>query len=159
MLGVGHCQDRRPHQMSGGEQQRAAIAVALANAPAVILADEPTGELDSATAEQVFEAFRTANDELGTTVVVVTHDLAVASAVRRTVALRDGRTASEVVRRTTIDEHGRESVTASEYATVDRAGRLQLPRDFTEALDIRDRVLLELEPDHITLRPDRPTPG
>ncbi|WP_405733324.1 AbrB/MazE/SpoVT family DNA-binding domain-containing protein [Streptomyces sp. NBC_01537] len=77
---------------------------------------------------------------------MVTHDLAVAS--------RDGRTASEVVRRTTIDEHGRESVTASEYATVDRAGRLELPRDFTEALDICDRVLLELEPDHITLRPD-----
>ncbi|MDX6313843.1 MAG: lipoprotein-releasing system ATP-binding protein [Streptomyces sp.] len=158
MLGVAHCRDRRPHQMSGGEQQRTAIAVALANSPSVILADEPTGELDSATADQVFDAFRTANEELGTTVVVVTHDLAVASAVRRTVALRDGRIASEVVRHTTVDERGQESVTAREYATVDRSGRLQLPRDFTEALDIRERVLLELEPDHIAVRPDLHAP-
>ncbi len=156
MLGVGYCHDRRPGQMSGGEQQRAAIAVALANNPSVILADEPTGELDSATGEQVFASFRTANEELGTTVVVVTHDHAVADAVRRTVAIRDGRTASEVVRRTEVDEHGQESVVAREYATVDRAGRLQIPRDYADALDIRSRVLLELEPDHIGVWPDRP---
>lgn len=154
MLGVAHCRDRHPGQMSGGEQQRAAIAVALANNPSVVLADEPTGELDSATAEQVFGSFRTANEQLGTTVVVVTHDQSVADAVHRTVAIRDGRTASEVVRRTEIDEHGRESVVAREYATVDRAGRLQLPQDYTEALEIRRRVLLELQPDHITVRPD-----
>jgi ABC-type lipoprotein export system ATPase subunit len=153
-LGVAHCRDRRPHQMSGGEQQCAAIAVALANSPSLILADEPTGELDSATGEQIFAAFRTANEELGTTIVIVTHDSAVASAVRRTVAIRDGRTASETLRRTTVDEHGRESVTAREYTTVDRAGRLQLPRDFTDALGIRHRVALELQPDHITVRPD-----
>jgi ABC-type lipoprotein export system ATPase subunit len=156
MLGVGYCHDRHPGQMSGGEQQRAAIAVALANNPAVILADEPTGELDSATGEQVFAAFRTANEELGTTVVVVTHDHAVADAVRRTVAIRDGRTASEVVRHTEVDEHGQESVVAREYATLDRAGRLQLPRDYTEALSLHSRVLLELEPDHIGVWPDRP---
>ena len=155
MLGVGYCHDRHPGQMSGGEQQRAAIAVALANNPSVILADEPTGELDSATGEQVFASFRTANEELGTTVVVVTHDHAVADAVRRTVAIRDGRTASEVVRRTEVDEHGQESVVAREYSTVDRAGRLQLPRDYTDALAIRSRVLLELEPDHIGVWPDR----
>jgi putative ABC transport system ATP-binding protein len=159
MLGVGYCHDRHPGQMSGGEQQRAAIAVALANNPSVVLADEPTGELDSATAEQVCASFRTANEELGTTVVVVTHDHAVADAVRRTVAIRDGRTASEVVRHTEVDEHGRESSVAREYATVDRAGRLQLPRDYTEALDIRCRVLLELEPDHIQIWPDRPPAG
>ena len=157
MLGVGYCHDRHPGQMSGGEQQRAAIAVALANNPSVILADEPTGELDSATGEQVFASFRTANEELGTTVVVVTHDHAVANAVRRTVAIRDGRTASEVVRHTEVDEHGQESVVAREYATVDRAGRLQLPRDYTDALDIRSRVLLELETDHIGVWPDRPS--
>ena len=155
MLGVGYCHDRHPGQMSGGEQQRAAIAVALANNPSVVLADEPTGELDSATGEQVFASFRTANEELGTTVVVVTHDHAVANAVRRTVAIRDGRTASEVVRHTEVDEHGQESVVAREYATVDRAGRLQLPRDYTDTLDIRNRVLLELETDHIGVWPDR----
>jgi ABC-type lipoprotein export system ATPase subunit len=155
MTGVAHCRDRRPHQMSGGEQQRTAIAVALANHPALVLADEPTGQLDSATAEQVFATFHTVNEELGTTVVLVTHDTAVASAVHRTVAIRDGRTASEVLRRTTTDDQGRTMTTAREYATVDRAGRLQLPGDFTQALEIRDRVLLELEPDHITVRPDQ----
>ncbi|MFF3910386.1 ATP-binding cassette domain-containing protein [Streptomyces sp. NPDC001848] len=155
MAGVAHCRDRRPHQMSGGEQQRTAIAVALANHPALVLADEPTGQLDSTTAEQVFATFRTVNEELGTTVVLVTHDTAVASAVHRTVAIRDGRTASEVLRRTTTDDDGRTTTTAREYATVDRAGRLQLPQDFTQALDIRDRVLLELEPDHIAVRPDK----
>ncbi|WP_406272871.1 ATP-binding cassette domain-containing protein [Actinacidiphila glaucinigra] len=154
MMGVGHCADRRPQQMSGGEQQRTAIAVALANHPSLVLADEPTGQLDSATGEQVFAAFRTANEELGTTIVVVTHDQAVATAVDRTVAIRDGRTASEVVRRTSVDDEGRTTVHASEYATVDRSGRLQLPRDYTHALDIRNRVMLELEPDHIAIRPD-----
>ena len=77
MLGVAHCAGRRPDQMSGGEQQRVAIAVALANSPRVLLADEPTGELDSATAASVFGALQTANAELGVTVLVVTHDPAV----------------------------------------------------------------------------------
>ncbi|MFJ4844684.1 MULTISPECIES: ABC transporter ATP-binding protein [unclassified Streptomyces] len=154
LVGVSHCADRRPQQMSGGEQQRTAIAVALANHPALVLADEPTGQLDSATADQVFGAFRAVNQELGTTVVIVTHDQAVAQAVDRTVAIRDGRTASEVLRRTTVDDEGNTTTHAREYATVDRAGRLQLPRDFTTALDIRRRVLLDLEPDHIEVRPD-----
>jgi ABC-type lipoprotein export system ATPase subunit len=158
MLGVAHCADRRPAQMSGGEQQRVAIGVALANSPAVVLADEPTGELDSATAEQIFGAFRTANQELGTTVVIVTHDHTVADAVDRTVAIRDGRTATEVLRRTEVDEHGRTAVVAREYSTVDRVGRLQLPRDYVTALRIDKRVLLELEPDHIAVRPDAPPP-
>ncbi|WP_406271856.1 ABC transporter ATP-binding protein [Actinacidiphila glaucinigra] len=154
MLGIAHCADRRPQQMSGGEQQRTAVAVALANHPALVLADEPTGQLDSANAEQVFAAFRTANQELGTTVVIVTHDQAVAQAVDRTVAIRDGRTASEVLRHTTVDDQGNTITHAREYATVDRAGRLQLPGDFATALDIRHRVLLDLEPDHIEVRPD-----
>lgn len=155
LLGVADCRDRRPHQMSGGQQQRVAIAVALVNSPAVLLADEPTGELDSGTAEQIFAAFRTANESLGTTVVIVTHDQAVASEVRRTVAIRDGRTSTEVLRRTEVDAAtGREAVVAREYAMLDRAGRLQLPADYTEALGMRDRVALELEPDHITVRPD-----
>ena len=160
LLGVAHCHDRRPDRMSGGEQQRTAIAVALANEPSLVLADEPTGELDSAAAEQVLAAFRTVNEELGTTVVVVTHDQTVASAVRRTVAVRDGLTASEVLRRTTLGEDGGEAVTAHEYATIDRSGRLQLPRRFTEALAIERRVVLGLLPDHITVRPgDVPAAG
>ncbi|GAA2245508.1 ABC transporter ATP-binding protein [Streptomyces amakusaensis] len=157
LLGVAECRDRRPHQMSGGQQQRVAIAVALANEPSVLLADEPTGELDSQTAEQIFAAFRTANEELGTTIVIVTHDQAVAAEVRRTVAIRDGRTSTEILRRTEVDTAtGRESVVAREYAMLDRAGRLQLPEEYTRALGMRDRVLLGLEPDRIEIRPDTP---
>ncbi|MBL1105101.1 ABC transporter ATP-binding protein [Streptomyces sp. 5-8] len=155
LLQVADCRDRRPQQMSGGQQQRVAIAVALANAPAVLLADEPTGELDSQTATQIFEAFRTANETLGTTIVIVTHDQAVAGEVRRTVAIRDGRTSTEVLRRSEIDAAtGHETVVAREYAMLDRAGRLQLPADYLRALDMRDRVALELESDHIGVWPD-----
>ncbi|PWJ07382.1 ABC transporter [Streptomyces sp. NWU49] len=155
LLEVADCRDRRPHQMSGGQQQRVAIAVALANDPSVLLADEPTGELDSHTAEQIFAAFRTANERLGTTVVIVTHDQAVAGEVRRTVAIRDGRTSTEVLRRSEVDATtGHETVVAREYAMLDRAGRLQLPAEYTRALGMRDRVALELEPDHIGVWPD-----
>ncbi|MEU9518394.1 ABC transporter ATP-binding protein [Streptomyces sp. NPDC048224] len=155
LMGVADCRDRRPRQLSGGQQQRVAIAVALAGAPSLLLADEPTGELDSHTAEQIFAAFRTANEQLGTTVVIVTHDQAVAGEVRRTVAIRDGRTSTEVLRRSEVDaETGHETVVAREYAMLDRAGRLQLPADYTTALGMRDRVALELEADHIAVRPD-----
>jgi len=158
LLGVGHRHDHRPSEMSGGEQQRVALAVALANRPHVLLADEPTGELDEATSDEVFAAIRTANRELGVTVLIVTHDPLVSEQVDRTVAMRDGRTASEVLRRTEVDEHGREQVIAEEYAVLDRVGRLQLPRDFVGALGLADRVRLELEPDHIGVWPGRRAP-
>jgi ABC-type lipoprotein export system ATPase subunit len=149
LLGIGYCRDRRPSEISGGEQQRCAIAVAVANRPEVLFADEPTGELDSATASEVFAALRSINTELGTTVVIVTHDPAVAEHVDRTVAIRDGRTSSEVLRRTEVTADGRERVIAEEYAVLDRAGRVQLPRDFVTTLGLHERVRLELEPDHV----------
>jgi ABC-type lipoprotein export system ATPase subunit len=155
-LGISHCANRTPERMSGGEQQRAAIATALANQPSVLLADEPTGELDSSTAQEVFSALQTANSELGTTVLVVTHDPAVSSQVRRTIAIRDGRTSTETIRQAATDEHGRTAVHAREYAVLDRAGRLQLPRDMMERLGMRDRVELQEEPDHIGVWPDSP---
>ncbi|GIG19617.1 ABC transporter ATP-binding protein [Cellulomonas chitinilytica] len=158
VLGVGYCADRRPAQMSGGEQQRVAIAVALANSPEVLFADEPTGELDTATSHDVLEGLRTVNRELGTTVVVVTHDAGVSEHVQRTVAIRDGRTSSEVVRRTHTAEDGTESVVAEEYAVLDRAGRVQLPREYRQTLDLVGRVRLALESSHVSVWPDRPTP-
>ncbi|MEZ0447966.1 ABC transporter ATP-binding protein [Cellulomonas sp. ICMP 17802] len=158
VLGVGYCAQRRPGQMSGGEQQRVAIAVALANAPQVLFADEPTGELDSATSHDVLEGLRTVNRELGTTVVVVTHDPGVSEHVQRTVAIRDGRTSSETVRRTHTREDGTEHVVAEELAVLDRAGRVQLPKDYRDALNLVGRVRLALEESHVSLWPDRPVP-
>lgn len=152
LLGVSHCADRRPVEMSGGEQQRVSIAVALANQPRLLLADEPTGELDSQTAAEVFAALRTVNQELGATVVIVTHDAAVSEQVARTVAIRDGRTSSEVLRsEETADAPG----TAEEYAVMDRAGRVQLPREYREALDLTRRVRLALAEDRVEIRSDR----
>nr|WP_210728428.1 ABC transporter ATP-binding protein [Cellulomonas septica] len=146
LVGVGHVADRRPQEMSGGEQQRVAIATALANAPQLLLADEPTGELDTTTTQEVFETLRTVNRESGTTVVVVTHDPAVSSLVERTVAIRDGRTSSEVLRRETDGD-----VVHEEYAVMDRAGRLQVPREYREALALTSRVRLVLEADHLAV--------
>jgi ABC-type lipoprotein export system ATPase subunit len=157
VLGLADCAGRTPAQMSGGEQQRTAIATALANNPRVLLADEPTGELDSATAREVFGALQTANTELGVTVVVVTHDPAVSAQVRRTIAIRDGRTSSETLRHDVADEHGNATRHAVEYAVLDRAGRVQLPREMTEPLGMRDRVRLQQDADHIGVWPDRPS--
>ena len=156
LLDVGDRAGHRPQEMSGGEQQRVALAVALANSPKVLLADEPTGELDEATSHEVFDAIRAVNTELGVTVLVVTHDPLVSEQVDRTVAIRDGRTSTEVLRRTELDEHGRERVVAREYAVLDRAGRMQLPQDFVGALGLRDLVRLELEPDHVGVWPGGP---
>jgi ABC-type lipoprotein export system ATPase subunit len=153
-LGVTDCADRRPEQLSGGQQMRVAIAVALANEPRVLLADEPTGELDTATAAEVFAALRDVNRRFGVTVVVVTHDPEVSGQVERTVAIRDGRTSSEVLRRTATNSDGDQHVIAEEYAVMDRAGRVQVPRDYREALALTRRVRLALEADHVTIRPD-----
>jgi ABC-type lipoprotein export system ATPase subunit len=159
VLGVAHCADRVPSRMSGGEQQRAAIATALANDPKLLLADEPTGELDSKTAQDVFGALQTANAELGATVLVVTHDPAVSHQVQRTVAIRDGRTSSETLRHDAADELGNTVRQAVEYAVLDRAGRVQLPRDMVEQHQMRDRVRVESAQDHIGVWADRPGAG
>jgi ABC-type glutathione transport system ATPase component len=144
--------------MSGGEQQRAAIAVALVNQPKVLLADEPTGELDTATAAEVFGALQTANRELGVTVLIVTHDPAVSSVVRRVVAIRDGRTSTEIAPAGHHGDDGEVAQHAVEYAVLDRAGRLQLPKEMTEPLGMQDLVRLEgrTRPHRRLARPARP---
>jgi len=156
LVGLAARADHGPERLSGGEQQRVAIAVALANKPVVLLADEPTGELDSTTSAEVFSLLRRVNAELGTTIVVVTHDPLVSEQVQRTVSIRDGRTSTETFRRTEQTDEGDHRVIAEEFAVLDRAGRLQLPRSHVEALELRNRVRLRLEEDHVGIWPDSP---
>jgi putative ABC transport system ATP-binding protein len=94
-VGLGDRRGHRPTQLSGGEQQRVAIARALANEPALLLADEPTGELDAATGEKLLALFGQLNRD-GTTLVFVTHDSVVANTARRVIRLLDGRVATDV---------------------------------------------------------------
>jgi ABC-type lipoprotein export system ATPase subunit len=155
LVGLADRAGHRPDRLSGGEQQRVAVAVALANAPHVLLADEPTGELDSTTSGEVFDVLRQVNRELGTTIVIVTHDALVSDHVARTVTIRDGRTSSMTVRRTQRSDDGDHQIIAEEFAVLDKAGRLQLPRAHIEALALADRVRLRLEPDHVGVFPDR----
>ena len=103
MVGLAALGSKRPFQLSGGEQQRVAIAVALANSPILLLADEPTGEVDSLTAQELLDVLRQINRELGQTMILVTHDTAVAARVDRTLAIRDGHTSAEMIRRNTVN--------------------------------------------------------
>jgi ABC-type lipoprotein export system ATPase subunit len=155
-VGLGDRLNHLPDRLSGGEQQRVAIAVAMANRPALLLADEPTGEVDSEAAATIFEALRALNAETGVTVVIVTHDYAVASRVDRVVGFRDGRTSIEVLRRRGEDGL---PLTEEEFAILDRFGRLQLPQAYVEALDMKDRVKLALRDDHVGVYPDRNAQG
>ena len=95
VVGLGARHDHRPTELSGGEQQRVAIARALVNEPAVILADEPTGELDSTTSETLVATLRGLNRERGVTIIIVTHDAGVAGATDRVVRLSDGRVVAD----------------------------------------------------------------
>lgn len=151
-VGLGDRLNHQPDRLSGGEQQRVAIAVAMANRPALLLADEPTGEVDSEASTAIFHVLRALNEQFGVTVVVVTHDYNVASRVDRVVGFRDGRTSIEVLRRRGEDGA---SLTEEEFAILDRAGRLQLPQAYIEALEMRDRVKLRLREDHVGVYPDR----
>jgi ABC-type lipoprotein export system ATPase subunit len=143
LVGLGPRMHHRPDRLSGGEQQRGALAVALANDPPLLLADEPTGELDSATAKDVLGLLRNLNRELGLTTIVVTHDHVVAESMDRSVAIRDGRTSTEVV-------HAEE---AEETVIIDSVGRLQIPRPLLEAIDFGGRARVHLAEGHIELWP------
>ena len=148
------------HQLSGGEQQRVAIAISLCNRPKLLLADEPTGSVDTRTSDQIMDIFRNLNKELGVTIVIVTHDLSLASKVDRVVAIRDGMTSSEFIKRNpnlSFDggfsgkkamEEGHE-----EYVVLDRAGRLQIPREYLQALQIGSKATLDFDGEKIIIKP------
>jgi ABC-type lipoprotein export system ATPase subunit len=157
--------DHRKHrlaQLSGGQQQRVAIAVALANRPQILLGDEPTGEVDSGTAQEILALFRRLNEQYGLTTVVVTHDPQIARTVDRVVTIRDGSTSSETVRRVADVEaalaQGAQEASAAmhvyeEFVVVDAAGRLQIPPDLRAELGITDRVTLEPADGGVLIRP------
>jgi|YNPNPStandDraft_1061719.scaffolds.fasta_scaffold07071_3 putative ABC transport system ATP-binding protein len=169
------------HQLSGGEQQRTAIGVALANKPVLLLADEPTGEVDTATAQTILNTLRYLNETYNLTIVTVTHDPRIADQVDRVVAIRDGKTSSERIRRVLTTPEAvisavtemsskapeaeqeapaeqpappmEEQVTYHEYVVVDAAGRLQIPREYLEKLGITDRAQVDLVEEGILIRP------
>ena len=141
---MGH----RLEELSGGEQQRVAIAIALANNPRLLLADEPTGELDTATAQTIYDLLRILNKDLGLTMIIVRHDPGIAKHVDRVVAVRDGKLASETVRVQKSDG-GEHHV---ELSVLDAAGRVQLPREYLEQFNIKRRVLIETTAEGILIR-------
>ena len=153
-VNLEHRHDHHPEQLSGGEQQRVSIAVALANRPPLLLADEPTGELDAIGADSVYEVLGDLNARYGVTVIIVTHDPEIASRVNRVVAIRDGRTSMEIFRR--VERTGGVThVVHDEYVLVDSAGRLQVPREFLDRLSISERAKLFLGEGRVEVLPDR----
>ncbi len=151
--------DRASHQLtslSGGEQQRLALAIALANDPPLILADEPTGELDVRTANHIFDLFNRLAYDLHKTVVIVSHDPAIKHHVGRVIGIRDGRTSTETVRQRPADNNGADT-THHEYTVLDNAGRLQLPADVVEELGLRGRVVIERIHDGVVIRSNHPS--
>lgn len=151
-VGLGHRLRHRVGQLSGGEQQRVAISISLALSPPLLLADEPTGEVDTQTANTIYDTFRNINEEFGTTIIIVSHDPNVAYRVDRVVAIRDGRTSTETVRRINLDE-GQEEISHDEYVVLDSAGRLQIPQEYLEQFGIRDRAIVEMSDDGIVVKP------
>ena len=154
LMGMGHRMGHTPEKLSGGEQQRVAIGVALANHPPLLLADEPTGELDDATAGEILDLFGTVNQELNTTIVIVTHDPDIAYKVGRVVLVRDGKTSTEIRRRVSyqrITGDAEADAALEEFTLVDGAGRVQIPREMLEELKIRDRARLVVEDGKLTV--------
>jgi ABC-type lipoprotein export system ATPase subunit/antitoxin component of MazEF toxin-antitoxin module len=160
-VGLWEHRAHRLVQLSGGQQQRVAIAVAMANHPDLLLADEPTGELDSTTAQQILQLLQQMNERYGLTTIIVTHDPHIARAVNRVVTIRDGRISSETIRREDdVASALTAGITAShaphvfdEYLVVDEGGHLQLPHDLAERAGIGDRVTLELKEDGLLIKP------
>ena len=143
LVGMSHRKFSRMNQLSGGEQQRIAIAIALANKPKLLLADEPTGSVDRKTADYIFDLFKRLNQEMGQTIIIVTHDVELSKKVARVVAIRDGKISSERILKEHYTNLGNgeinwmEEETQDEYSIVDRAGRIQIPRNMHDTLELK----------------------
>ncbi len=160
IVGMSHRKNSRLGELSGGEQQRVAIAIALANNPKLLLADEPTGSVDKDTADRIFDIFRKLSTEMGVTVVIVTHDVRLSKKVNRVVAIRDGRISSErILREQYKDVFTSDNIswgneeTQDEYVILDRAGRLQIPEKLLKKLELKDnKVTVGFEEGVLTIR-------
>ena len=153
LVGMEHKRDSYPSQMSGGEQQRIAIAVALANEPEILLADEPTGAVDTKTSSQIQDLFRQLNRKLGLTIIIVTHDMKLAHKVDRVVMISDGKISTEKI----LKQHYRDMIdgmenpdmtdeTHEEYSVLDKAHRVQLSDDMLAAAGIdTNKVKVHIE--------------
>ena len=156
LVGLSHRMNHTPEKLSGGEQQRVAIGVALANHPPLLLADEPTGELDDATAGEVLDLFETVNQDLNTTVLIVTHDPDIAYKVGRVVMIRDGKMSTEIRRKVTfqrVTPSGEGPEELEEFTLVDGAGRVQIPRELLDQLGIKERAKVVMEEGKLTIIP------
>lgn len=155
MVNMKHRSNNKLNQLSGGEQQRIAIAIALANNPKVLLADEPTGSVDTKTSDEILDLFKELNKKLGITVVIVTHDRLLEKKVNRVVAIRDGKTSSEFLRKSSymealsninsqFEDELEEKV---ELAVIDKVGRVQIPQEFINKIGLngKNKVKIELE--------------
>ena len=152
VVGLGDRADHKPAQLSGGEQQRVAIAVGLSNQPPLLLADEPTGELDDQTGQEVLDLLNKVNQDLGTTIVIVTHDPAIATSVGRAVAIKDGKTSTETTREVSFERRlGGEATGTEEFLLIDSAGSVQIPRDMLDDLNIGRRVRVDVKDGRVTL--------
>jgi ABC-type lipoprotein export system ATPase subunit len=144
LVGLKDKKNSRLGTLSGGEQQRIAIAIALANSPELLLADEPTGSVDARTADAIFDIFMELNRS-GQTILIVTHDVALSKKVRRVVAIRDGKISSERIlkeqyadRLKEIAVDWRSEDTQEEYVILDKAGRVQIPREILDEMQLKD---------------------
>lgn len=156
LVGMSHKKDSKLSQLSGGEQQRIAIAIALANGPRILLADEPTGSVDAKTAGYILDVFRKLNQELGLTIIIVTHDRLLAKKVNRVVSIRDGKTSSEfIVKQSYADRLDQVTMfdeTQEEFAVLDKAGRVQIPADLLEKLGVEgNKIRMEYEDGKIVI--------
>ena len=151
-VGMDSYADKFPNQLSGGEQQRVAIAVALANNPKILLADEPTGAVDSKTSDMIFELFKRLNEELGLTIIIVTHDTSLAQKVQRVLMIADGKVSTEKIIKDSyanaenLANFGASEDSHTEYSVLDKANRVQLPEDVLARAGIStNKVRIEVE--------------
>ena len=145
-------------ELSSGEQQRVAAAIALVNKPKLLLADEPTGSLDTRTSSSVVNLFDRLRKELGITIVIVTHDAGIAKSVDRVLSIRDGKLSSEILRtETIISMEGLSSFSEEhlELAVVDRSGRVQIPEEYLSELSMtpKSKVRIDKEDGKLSIYP------